>query len=62
MRCFLDKSVLDALDNEIIHSLTEDGRMSFGEMAKKSSVLQRRPFEAGLNISRKKGCSKYPAS
>ena len=34
----MDKAGLDALDNEIIHSLTEDGRMSFGEMAKKLNV------------------------
>jgi DNA-binding Lrp family transcriptional regulator len=30
----LDKTVLDALDNEIIRLLTEDGRMSIGELAK----------------------------
>ncbi|WP_372679166.1 Lrp/AsnC family transcriptional regulator [Desulfosarcina sp.] len=30
--------VLDALDNEIIHLLTEDGRMPMGEMAKKLNV------------------------
>ena len=35
---FLDKTVLDALDNEIIHLLTDDGRMSIGEMAKKLNV------------------------
>lgn len=34
----MDKTVLDALDNDIIHLLTEDGRMSFGEMAKKLNV------------------------
>jgi Lrp/AsnC family transcriptional regulator for asnA, asnC and gidA len=34
----LDKPVLDALDNEIIRLLTEDGRMSIGEMAKKLNV------------------------
>jgi Lrp/AsnC family transcriptional regulator for asnA, asnC and gidA len=32
------KTVLDALDYEIIHLLTEDGRMSTGEMAKKLDV------------------------
>jgi len=35
---FLDKPVLDALDNEIIRLLTEDGRMSIGELAKKLNV------------------------
>jgi Lrp/AsnC family transcriptional regulator for asnA, asnC and gidA len=34
----LDKTVLDALDNEIIRLLTEDGRMSIGELAKKLNV------------------------
>jgi Lrp/AsnC family transcriptional regulator for asnA, asnC and gidA len=34
----LGKNNLDALDNEIIHLLTEDGRMSIGELAKKLSV------------------------
>ncbi|MGD2009616.1 MAG: Lrp/AsnC family transcriptional regulator [Desulfobacterales bacterium] len=34
----MDKPVLDALDNEIIRLLTEDGRMSIGEMAKKLNV------------------------
>ena len=34
----MDKMALDALDNEIIHLLTEDGRMSIGEMAKKLNV------------------------
>jgi Lrp/AsnC family transcriptional regulator for asnA, asnC and gidA len=34
----LDKIVFDALDNRIIHLLTEDGRMSIGEMAKKLNV------------------------
>jgi len=34
----LDKPVLDALDNEIIRLLTEDGRMSIGELAKKLNV------------------------
>jgi Lrp/AsnC family transcriptional regulator, regulator for asnA, asnC and gidA len=34
----LDKTTLDALDNEIIHLLTEDGRMPIGEMAKKLNV------------------------
>jgi Lrp/AsnC family transcriptional regulator for asnA, asnC and gidA len=32
------KTNLDALDNEIIRLLTEDGRMSIGEMAKKLDV------------------------
>lgn len=32
------KEILDALDYEIIHLLTEDGRMSVGEMAKKLDV------------------------
>jgi Lrp/AsnC family transcriptional regulator for asnA, asnC and gidA len=32
------KTILDALDYEIIHLLTEDGRMSVGEMAKKLKV------------------------
>ncbi len=35
---FLDKTVLDALDNQIIRLLTEDGRMSIGELAKKLNV------------------------
>ncbi len=35
---FLGKMALDALDNEIIRLLTEDGRMSIGEMAKKLNV------------------------
>ena len=34
----MGKTVLDALDYEIIHLLTEDGRMSTGEMAKKLDV------------------------
>ena len=33
---FLDKTVLDALDNQIIRLLTEDGRMSIGELNKKA--------------------------
>lgn len=31
-------TLLDALDYEIIHLLTEDGRMSMGEMAKKLDI------------------------
>ncbi len=34
----MGKMALDALDNEIIRLLTEDGRMSIGEMAKKLNV------------------------
>lgn len=34
----MENTRLDALDNEIIRLLTEDGRMSIGEMAKKLSV------------------------
>jgi Lrp/AsnC family transcriptional regulator, regulator for asnA, asnC and gidA len=34
----LDKTVLDALDNEIIRLLTKDGRMSIGKLAKKLNV------------------------
>ena len=34
----MNKPVLDALDNEIIRLLTEDGRMSIGELAKKLNV------------------------
>ena len=34
----MSKTVLDALDYEIIHLLTVDGRMSTGEMAKKLDV------------------------
>ncbi len=34
----MSKATLDALDYEIIHLLTEDGRMSIGEMAKKLAV------------------------
>ena len=34
----MDKTVLDALDNEIIRLLTNDGRMSIGELAKKLTV------------------------
>jgi Lrp/AsnC family transcriptional regulator for asnA, asnC and gidA len=34
----LDKTVLDRLDNHIVRLLTEDGRMSFGEMAKALNV------------------------
>jgi Lrp/AsnC family transcriptional regulator for asnA, asnC and gidA len=34
----VENTRLDALDNEIIRLLTEDGRMSIGEMAKKLSV------------------------
>jgi Lrp/AsnC family transcriptional regulator for asnA, asnC and gidA len=34
----LSKTILDALDYEVIHLLTEDGRMSIGEMAKKLDV------------------------
>ncbi len=34
----MSKTILDALDYEIIHLLTEDGRMSIGEMAKKLDI------------------------
>ncbi len=34
----MDKTILDALDNDIVQLLNEDGRMSFGEMAKKLNV------------------------
>ena len=34
----MEKTKLDALDNEIVRLLTEDGRMSIGEMAKKLKV------------------------
>jgi Lrp/AsnC family transcriptional regulator for asnA, asnC and gidA len=34
----MGKTILDALDYDIIHLLTEDGRMSVGEMAKKLKV------------------------
>ena len=34
----MDKPVLDALDNEIIRLLTEDGRMPIGKLAKKLNV------------------------
>ncbi len=34
----MGKTILDALDYDIIHQLTEDGRMSIGEMAKKLNV------------------------
>ena len=34
----MDKTKLDTLDNEIIHLLTENGRMPIGEMAKKLNV------------------------
>ena len=34
----MDKTVLDALDNEIIRLLTEDGRMSIGELAKQLNI------------------------
>ena len=34
----MDKTRLDTLDNEIIHLLTENGRMPIGEMAKKLNV------------------------
>ena len=34
----MSKTILDALDYKIIHLLTEDGRMSIGEMAKKLDV------------------------
>ncbi len=34
----MSKTVLDALDYEIIHLLTKDGRMSTGEMAKRLDV------------------------
>jgi DNA-binding Lrp family transcriptional regulator len=34
----VENTNLDALDNEIIRLLTEDGRMSIGEMAKKLDV------------------------
>ena len=34
----MEKSKLDALDNEIIHLLIENGRMSIGEMTKKLNV------------------------
>ena len=34
----MSQTILDALDYEIIHLLTEDGRMSTGELAKKLDV------------------------
>ena len=34
----MDKAKIDALDNEIIRLLTDDGRMPIGEMAKKLKV------------------------
>ncbi len=34
----MDKTKLDTLDNEIIHLLTENGRMPIGEMAKRLNV------------------------
>lgn len=34
----MDKIKLDTLDNDIIHLLTENGRMPIGEMAKKLNV------------------------
>lgn len=34
----MGKTILDALDYDIIHQLTEDGRMSSGEMARKLNV------------------------
>lgn len=34
----MDKANLDTLDNEIIHLLTENGRMPIGEMAKQLDV------------------------
>ena len=34
----MDKTVLDPLDNEIIRLLTQDGRLSMGELAKKLNV------------------------
>ena len=34
----MDKTNLDTLDNQIIRLLTEDGRMSIGELAKKLNV------------------------
>jgi len=34
----MGRTILDALDYQIIHLLTEDGRMSVGEMAKKLKV------------------------
>lgn len=34
----MEKAKLDTLDNEIIHLLTENGRMSMGEMIKKLNV------------------------
>ena len=37
-RIFLNRKILDALDNALIHLLTKDGRMSIGEMAKKVNV------------------------
>jgi DNA-binding Lrp family transcriptional regulator len=34
----MDKTDLDALDNEIIRLLTDNGRMSTGELAKKLKI------------------------
>ena len=34
----MNKTILDALDNEIIQLLTEDGRMPIGEMVKKLNI------------------------
>ena len=38
MRPFVDKTDLDTLDNEIIRLLTENGRMSTGELAKRLDI------------------------
>lgn len=38
MEVFLEKTMLDAVDNQIIRLLTEDGRMPIGEMAKTLKV------------------------
>ena len=53
----MDKIVLDALDNEIIHLLTEDGRMPIGEMAKKLNVTAP-TIRSRLKILEEKGLFK----
>ena len=53
----MHRAILDALDNEIIRLLTEDGRMSIGEMAKKLNATPP-TIRSRIKILEKKGLFK----
>ena len=53
----MDKIILDELDNDIIHLLTEDGRMPIGEIAKKLNVTAQ-TIRSRIKILEEKGLFK----